>query len=356
MQIKSELFNKTKRYFSYKRSAGRVEYFVCFATASLILVLAKDSFTSNSLSSFAFDPTGLLKFLNFPFVAVPFYLISIILFVTVTIRRLRYLSLSLWWALLWVPMVIGLMPYWTLMFLVLLLLISNEDEPIFSVIKNKAISSEMKASSSTKNTSKPEVNMTSNFNINLKDIVKAVKIYFIRIFLHSKHRKIYVSIFSMLIWFFIINFNGTMSTYENIRYDLMVRDVLIFELFGNSIYRGYIFDVPIIILAVVYGKNFLGVLKHEAKILKNFKEKPFLALSPIFISTVIATLLIVFNYDYRIGFVWFDYYYVTMVFRWPWYAIAICFFSNLIFWTAITFALPSQLRRLLAKRQDMSSS
>ncbi len=136
MKIKSELFNKTKRYFSYKRSAGRVEYFVCFAIAIFMQTLARDSFTNNSLSAFSYDPTGMIRlmgaFLNFPLVAIPFYLISIVLFVTVTIRRLRYLSLSLWWALLWVLMLLNFLPYWTFMFLALLLVISNEDEPIFS--------------------------------------------------------------------------------------------------------------------------------------------------------------------------------------------------------------------------------
>jgi len=137
MKIKSELFNKTKRYFSYKRPAGRVEYFTCLATATFIIFLAADSVTSNSLNVYSSDSMGGVmrgvgRAINFPLVAIPFYLISIVLFVTVTIRRLRYLSLSLWWALLWVLMLLNFLPYWTFMFLALLLVISNEDEPIFS--------------------------------------------------------------------------------------------------------------------------------------------------------------------------------------------------------------------------------
>ena len=137
MAIKSELFNKTKKYLSYRGTSNRLEYSVCVATATFILFLAVESVTSNSLNIYSSDAMGGVmrgvgRVINFPLVAIPFYLISIVLFVTVTIRRLRYLSLSLWWALLWVLMLLNLLPYWTFMFLALLLVISNEDEPIFS--------------------------------------------------------------------------------------------------------------------------------------------------------------------------------------------------------------------------------
>ncbi len=362
MAIKSELFNKTKKYLSYRGTSNRLEYFICVATATFIYFLAADSVTSNSLTAYRSDAIGGMmravgRVINFPLVAIPFYLISIVLLVTAVIRRLRHLSMSLWWTLmLLVTLLLNVVPYWTYLFIIVLGLISNEDEPIFSAIKNKAISSGMKASSSTKNISKPEENVTSNVNINAKDILQAVKSYFLKIFLHSKYRKIYISVVALLVWFFVVNVNGTMDLYQEWSWEFVYGGASVIDMFTDMGFRHSISSIPMIVIFIVYIRDFIHASKNEILIIKSGKSVVFKNLYPLIISALLATLLVTLTYNDRMGFVWlngsiFD----IITYTAPQY-IGPYLLSTAIMWAVITFCLPSQLRRLLAKRHDKSSS
>ncbi len=362
MAMKSELFNKTKKYLSYRGTSSRLEYFVCVATATFIILLAADSVTSNSLNVYSSDAIGGMmrgvgRVINFPLVAVPFYLISIVLLVTAVIRRLRHLSMSLWWTLmLLVTLLLNVVPYWTYLFIIVLGLISNEDEPIFSAIKNKAISSGLKPSSSTKNISKPEENVTSNVNINVKDILQAVNSYFLKIFLHSKYRNIYISVVALLVWFFVVNVNGTMDLYQEWSWEFVYGGASVIDIFTDLGFRHSISSVPIIIIFMVYIRDFIRVSKDEILIIKSHEDGVFKKLVPVIISAFLATLLVLLTYDDRWGFVWlnggiFD----IIKYTAPQY-IGPYLLSTVIMWAGITFGLPSRLRRLLAKSHDKTSS
>ena len=362
MAIKSELFNKTKKYLSYRGTSNRLEYSVCVATATFIYLLAADSVTNNSLNIYSSDAIGGMmrgvgRAINFPLVAIPFYLISIVLLVTAVIRRLRHLSMSLWWTLmLVVTLLLNVVPYWTYLFIIILGLISNEDEPIFSAIKNKEISSEVKTSSSTKNISKPEENVTSNVNINARDILQTVKSYFSKIFLQSKYNKIYISIVAVLVWFFVINVNRTMDLYQEWSWEFVYGGASVVDMFTDMGFRHSIFSIPMIVIFMVYIGDFIRISKNEILIIKSGKSVVFKNLYPLITSALIATLLVLLTYNGRMGFIWLNGTIFDIITHTALQHIGPYLLSTAIMWAAITFTFPSQIRRLLARRHDKSSS
>ena len=124
------------KYFVISRHAGRLEFLVCLAVATLMMFFAADSVSYSRM--FKLPNTlglgGLGNFFNWPLVAIPFFVISLILHVTVVIRRLRHLSFSSWWALMILGTQLGLtfLGYWYIIFLVSLLVLSKENESLFS--------------------------------------------------------------------------------------------------------------------------------------------------------------------------------------------------------------------------------
>ena len=121
------LFRAIFYYLSFKRDAGRLEYFICNSFSTTVLMLGVYGIYDNLYRAFFGGGLGELV----TFVHVPLFLYVLIMFVSVTVRRLRYLSFSVWWVLL---LLLGfILPvYFWLLFPASLLFFGKENEPILS--------------------------------------------------------------------------------------------------------------------------------------------------------------------------------------------------------------------------------
>ena len=122
------LFKAIFYYLSFKRDAGRLEYFICTAFSFTVLMLAANEIYDNIYRGLY---GGGLWGELVAIVHFPLFLYALIMTVSVTVRRLRSLSFSIWWVLL---LVLGfILPvYCWLIFPMVLLFFSKENEPIFS--------------------------------------------------------------------------------------------------------------------------------------------------------------------------------------------------------------------------------
>lgn len=115
-------------YLSFRRDAGRLEYFICTAFSFTVLLLAAYGVFNNIYRGLYGGGLGaeITFIVNFPI-----YLYALIMAVSVTVRRLRYLSFSIWWVLL---LMLGFIfpAYCWMIFPMGLLFFSKENEPIFS--------------------------------------------------------------------------------------------------------------------------------------------------------------------------------------------------------------------------------
>lgn len=125
-------------YLSFRRDAGRLEYFICTSISFTVLMLAAYEIYDNIYR--ALYGGGLGGELITP-VHFPLFLYLLIMAVSVIVRRLRYLSFSIWWVLL---LVLGfILPvYFWIIFPMGLLFFSKENEPIFSISTHAASSPE----------------------------------------------------------------------------------------------------------------------------------------------------------------------------------------------------------------------
>lgn len=119
------LFKAIFYYLSFRRDAGRLEYFICINFAFSVTIMSSYGIFDD-LYKELYGYSDLVEVMHFPV-----YLYALIMIFSVTVRRLRYLSFSIWWVLL---LVLGfILPvYCWLIFPMVLLFFSKENEPIFS--------------------------------------------------------------------------------------------------------------------------------------------------------------------------------------------------------------------------------
>ena len=122
------LFKAIFYYLSFKRDAGRLEYFICqFFSTTVLMLAAYEIYDKLYRELYGGGFGGELV----TFVHVPLFLYALIMFVSVTVRRLRYLSFSVWWVLV-LPLGFFLPVYFWLVFPTSLLFFGKENEPILS--------------------------------------------------------------------------------------------------------------------------------------------------------------------------------------------------------------------------------
>ena len=123
------LFKAIFYYLSFKRDAGRLEYFICINFAFSVTIMSSYGIFTDFYKELYGSQSGLnelIQLLHFPV-----YLYALIMIFSVTVRRLRYLSFSIWWVLL-LPLGALLPVYFWVIFPLSLLLFSKEHEPILS--------------------------------------------------------------------------------------------------------------------------------------------------------------------------------------------------------------------------------
>ena len=119
------LFKAIFYYLSFRRDAGRLEYFICINFAFSVTIMSSYGIFDD-LYKVLYGYSDLVEVMHFPV-----YLYALIMIFSVTVRRLRYLSFSIWWVLL-LPLGALLPVYFWVIFPLSLLLVSKEHEPILS--------------------------------------------------------------------------------------------------------------------------------------------------------------------------------------------------------------------------------
>ena len=119
------LFKAIFYYLSFRRDAGRLEYFICINFAFSATIMSSYGIFDD-LYKELYGYSDLVEVMYFPV-----YLYALIMIFSVTVRRLRYLSFSIWWVLL-LPLGALLPVYFWVIFPLSLLLFSKEHEPILS--------------------------------------------------------------------------------------------------------------------------------------------------------------------------------------------------------------------------------
>ena len=119
------LFKAIFYYLSFRRDAGRLEYFICINFAFSVTIMSSYEIFDD-LYKELYGYSYVVEVMHFPV-----YLYALIMIFSVTVRRLRYLSFSIWWVLL-LPLGALLPVYFWVIFPLSLLLFSKEHEPILS--------------------------------------------------------------------------------------------------------------------------------------------------------------------------------------------------------------------------------